>query len=130
MPSVIPYIRVIRFLQIPPSRVAATKIALADVYAFDLLNGTAYSDRIVELLERLEFLAAPPSYQPVGTPGLLGLPEHGVKSFSDGDFSIEYKEEKGVTGKGMAIASAKSELWGILADFGYVQYGQGVLERS
>jgi hypothetical protein len=53
-----------------------------------------------------------------------------VKAFADGDFRIEYKEEKGMSKKEAAILSAKSEICQILADFGYLVQTQGVLQRS
>jgi hypothetical protein len=120
----------IRYLQIPPAQVTALKSAMETIAVFDLREGTQYGDCIIELLERLEFLYTPPSSQPQGTPGLLSLHQHGVKAFADGDFRIEYKEEKGMSKKEAAILSAKSEICQILADFGYLVQTQGVLQRS
>jgi hypothetical protein len=125
--AVIPYLKIIRYFQVPPSQVADLRVALLEISLFDTANNTVYSERIIELLDRLELLYTPPSYQPVGTPGLLGLHQHGIKSFADGDFKIEYD---GSNSKEMAIASAKSEVWGILRDFGYETQTQGVLQRS
>ena len=125
--AVVPYLRVIRYLQVPPLQVPELKTALLEISLFDTANSTQYSNRVIELLDRLELLYTPPSYQPIGTPGLLGLHQHGIKSFADGDFKIEYEV---TDSKEMAIASAKSEVWGILRSFGYETQTQGVLQRS